>query len=402
MTARKHSALFVLVTIFIDAVGFGLIMPVLPQLLMEVGHIDLGDAIGLSGWMGMAMAVAGFFCAPVLGNLSDQYGRRPVLLLALTFLAFDYLLLAIAHTIPLIFIGRVLSGACGSSYAPAMAAVADITTPEERAKTFGYISAAFGIGFVIGPGVGGLLGEWGPRAPFYVASAMAFLNALYGLFVFPETLPFERRRAFSWKRANPLGALKAARAAPGMMGVVAVLVLWQVASMVYPTIWSFYAIAQLGWSSSMIGASLVAVGVIIAVSQVFLTGATVKRFGERNAATIGFVFAICGFVGYAFVQQTWQVFAIMLVIALQSLVQPSLMAMLSHRATPETQGEVQGISSMALGVGAIVAPIVLTAPMAYFTEPEAPVHFPGAAFIVAALIALVALVLLRRLPHVQD
>ncbi|MEP6786564.1 MAG: MFS transporter [Sphingomonadales bacterium] len=401
MAARNHSALFVLVTIFIDAIGFGLIMPVLPKLLMEVGHIDLSHAIGIGGWMAMALAIAGFFCAPVLGNLSDRFGRRPVLLLALTFLAFDYLLLAIAHTLPLIFIGRVLSGAFGSSYAPAMAAVADVSTPEDRAKTFGYISAAFGVGFVLGPAIGGLLGEWGPRAPFYVASAMAMLNVLYGLFVFPETLPPERRRTFDWRRANSLGAVAAARAAPGMVGVVVVLVLWQIGSMVYPLTWSFYAIAQLGWSSSMIGASLATVGVVIALSQVFLTGPAVKRFGERDAATIGLLVAISGFIAYALVRETWQAFAAMIFIALQSLVQPSLMAMLSRRATPETQGEVQGISAMALGMGAVVAPMVLTAPMAYFTSGRAPFQFPGAAFAVAALAATLSLVLLRRLPRVQ-
>lgn len=401
LAARNHSALFVLVTIFIDAIGFGLIMPVLPQLLMTVARIDLSRAIGIGGWMGLVMAVAAFFSAPVLGNLSDRFGRRPVLLAALSFLALDYLLLAVAHTLPLIFIGRVMSGTFGGSYAPAMAAVADVSTPEDRAKTFGFVSAAFGIGFVLGPALGGLLGEWGPRAPFYVASGMAALNVLYGLLVFPETLPPERRRAFDWRRANPLGALDAARAAPGMMGVIAVLILWQVASLVYPLTWSYYAIAQLSWSTGMIGLSLAAVGVTIAISQIFITGPTVKRFGERDAATIGLIVGIFGFIAYAFVRETWQAFAAMACIALQGLVQPSLMAMLSRRATPETQGEVQGISSMTLGVGSILGPLVLTAPMAYFTSTSAPIHFPGAAFIVAAVAALAALLLLRRLPRIQ-
>ena len=401
MAARNHSALFVLVTIFIDAIGFGLIMPVLPQLLMTVGRIDLSHAIGIGAWMGLAMAVASFFSAPVLGNLSDAYGRRPVLLASLGALALDYLLLAVAGTLPLIFVGRVLSGVFGGSYAPAMAAVADVSTPEDRAKTFGYVSAAFGIGFVLGPALGGLLGEMGPRAPFYAASAMAAINVLYGVIVFPETLTPERRRAFDWRRANPLGALQTARAAPGMIGVAVVLILWQIASLVYPLTWSFYAIAQLGWSPSMIGLSLAAVGITIALSQIFLTGRAVKRFGERDAATIGLVVAICGFITYSFVQETWQAFAAMAFIALQSFVQPSLMAMLSRRATPETQGEVQGISSMALGIGSIVAPLVLTAPMAYFTSSAAPVYFPGAAFVVSALFGAAALTMLRQLPRVQ-
>ncbi len=401
MAARNHSALFVLVTIFIDAIGFGLIMPVLPQLLMTVGRLDLSHAIGIGAWMGLAMAIASFFSAPVLGNLSDRFGRRPVLIIALGFLALDYLLLAVANTLPLIFIGRVMSGAFGGSYAPAMAAVADVSTPEDRAKTFGFVSAAFGIGFVLGPALGGLLGEFGPRTPFYVASGMAALNVLYGLLAFPETLPPARRRSFDWRRANPLGALDAARAAPGMIGVAVVLTLWQIASLVYPLTWSFYAIAALGWSAGMIGLSLAAVGVTIALSQIFITGPAVKRFGERDAATIGLIFAIGGFIAYAVIRDTFQAFFAMSFIALQSLVQPSLMAMLSRRATPETQGEVQGISSMALGVGSVVGPLVLTAPMSYFTSAAAPVYFPGVAFVIAAGAALVALLLLRRLPRVQ-
>lgn len=390
---------FVLATIFIDAIGFGLVIPVLPRLLMSVGRIDLAHAIEIGAWMGLAIALATFFAAPVLGNLSDRIGRRPVLLIALAGMALDYLLLAVANTLPLIFVGRVLSGALGGSYAPAQAAIADQTPPEARAKTFGYVSAAFGVGFIAGPAIGGLLGELGLRAPFYAASALAGLNFLYGLTIFPETLPKERRRAFEWRRANPLGALASARAIPGMMPAVIVLTLWQIASMVYPLTWSFYAIAQFGWSNAMIGASLAAVGVVMALTQTFVTGPAVRRLGERDAATVGLIGAIAGFVAYAFATETWMAFAIMAAIALQSLVQPSLMAMLSRRATPETQGEVQGIASMSLGLGSIVAPLLLTGVMAEFTKAGAPVRFPGAAFLVAALFGLAALALLRRLPR---
>lgn len=400
MAARAPSTIFVLVTIFIDAIGFGLIMPVLPQLLMSVGKIDLSAAIEIGAWMGLLMALATFIAAPVMGNLSDRFGRRPVLLMALAGLAVDYLLLALAHTLPLVFLGRVISGVFGGSYAPAQAAIADITTPDQRARTYGFVSAAFGVGFVLGPAIGGLLGELGDRAPFYAASALAATNFLYGLTVFPETLTPERRRPFSWRRANPLGALAAARAAPGMLAAAGVLVLWQIASLVYPLVWSFYTIAQFGWSSSMIGISLATVGIIIALSQTFITGPAVKRFGERDAATIGLIAAISGFVAYAFIRESWMAFAVMVAIALQSLVQPSLMAMLSRRATPETQGETQGIASMAMGIGSIVAPLLLTWPMSYFTSKAAPVYLPGAPFLVAAAFGLVALVLLRRLPRV--
>ena len=400
MAITRRAAPFILVTIFIDAIGFGLIMPVLPRLLMSVGNIDLSHAIQTGAWMGLAMALAAFFSAPVIGNLSDRFGRRPILLTALGGLSIDYMLLAVAHTLPLIFFGRVLSGLFGGSYGAASAAIADVTTPEDRAKTFGFVSAAFGVGFVAGPAIGGLLSDFGDRAPFYVASAMAALNFVYGLTVFPETLKAENRRPFDWKRANALGAWEAARSAPGMVQAAVVLLLWQIASLVYPLTWSFYAIAQLGWSNRMIGLSLAAVGVTIALSQIFITGPAVKRFGERDAATIGLIAAICGFIGYAFVKTTWGAFAIMPAIALQSLVQPSLMAMLSRRATPETQGETQGIASMTMGIGSVLGPLLLTAPMAYFTGPSAPLHFPGAAFVIAAGFGLIGLVLLRRLPRV--
>lgn len=396
---RPRAVAFVLVTIFIDAIGFGLIIPVLPRLLIAVGGIDLRYAIEIGAWMGLAIAIGSFFSAPVLGGLSDRFGRRPVLLLALAGLALDYLLLAVANTLPLIFLGRVLSGVFGGSYAPAQAAIADVTPPDQRARRFGLVSAAFGIGFVLGPAIGGLLGQVGERAPFYAASALAALNFVYGLTIFPETLPPERRRGFAWRRANPLGALAVARAAPGMLAAAIVLTMWQIASLVYPLTWAFFGIARFGWSNAMIGASLAAVGIVIAFAQTVLTGRVVRRLGERDAATLGLVSAIAGFLAYTFATETWMALAALIFIAGQSFVQPSLMAMLSRRATPETQGETQGIASMALGLGAIVAPLVLTRVMAAFTRPGAPLWESGAAFLVAAGFALVALVLLRRLPR---
>ncbi|NIJ38658.1 DHA1 family tetracycline resistance protein-like MFS transporter [Sphingopyxis panaciterrae] len=390
---------FIVATIFMDAVGFGIIMPVLPQLVMEVGHIDLPHAIEVGAWIGLVMAVATFIASPVLGNLSDRFGRRRVLLLALGGLAVDYALLTIVQTLPWLFIARALSGIFGGSYAAAQAAIADITLPEDRARNFGFVGAAFGVGFVAGPALGGFLGEISPRAPFVAAAALAAANMLYGLFIFPETLAPERRRAFDWRRANPLGAFRTMRALPGMDGVAVVLVLWQIASLVYPMTWSFYCIAQLGWTPGMIGASLAAVGVMIALGQVFVVGPAVARFGERDAATLGILVAILVYVGYAFTTSTIGAFLLLVPIALQAPIQPALMAMMSRRATAETQGEVQGISAMAMGLGQLVAPLLLTGTMAYFTANQAPVHFPGAAFIVAALFGLFAILMLRRLPR---
>jgi MFS transporter, DHA1 family, tetracycline resistance protein len=394
----RGPAFFVLVTIFIDAIGFGIAMPVIPRLIMQVGDTDIAGAIAIGGWMTLAYAAAQFICAPIAGNLSDRFGRRPILLLALAGLAADYVLMALAHTIPLLFIGRIIGGMLGGSYSTAQAALADITPPDERARIFGFVGAAFGIGFVIGPAIGGLLGELGERAPFYAAAALAGINFLYGYFIFPETLKVENRRPFQWRRANPLGAWRAMRALPGMAGAAGVLLLWQIASLVYPLTWSFFGIARFGWSNAMIGLSLAMVGLTIAIAQVFLTGRAVKRLGERGAATLGLVSATAGFILYAFATQTWMAFAILVFVGFQSMVQPSLMAMLSRRATADTQGEVQGISSMALGIGSLIAPLLFNPVMAHFTADDAPMRFAGAAFIVATVFGVITLVALRMLP----
>jgi DHA1 family tetracycline resistance protein-like MFS transporter len=399
MSASRHTVTFVMVTIFLDAMGFGLIMPVLPRLLMRVGEIGLDQAISVGAWMSLAMALATFFAAPVLGNLSDAFGRRPVLLIALGGMAAHYAVLAVADSLALIVLGRVLTGVFGGSYAPAQAAIADVTGPDQRARNFGFVSAAFGVGFVAGPALGGLLSEFGERTPFVVALVLSAANLVYGLTLFPETLAGENRRPFALARANPFGAWRFARSVPGMARLALVLLAWQVASLVYPLTWSFWGIAQLGWSDRMIGLSLAAVGIVIALSQTFITGPAVRRLGERDAAVLGIIGAGLGFVGYAFCTSTWLAFALLAAVAVQSLVQPSLMAMLSRGASPQTQGEIQGLAAMMMGLGSIIGPLVLVTPMAWLTGPRAPVHFPGVAFLIAALIALGALALLRGVPR---
>ncbi len=396
MSVERRTSLFVLVTIFLDAMGFGLIMPVLPRLLMRVGDIGLDAAIDVGAWMSLLMAVATFLAAPVLGNLSDAVGRRPVLLIALAGLAANYLMLAMANSLALVIAGRVLTGLFGGSYGPAQAALADITTAESRAKSFATVSAAFGVGFVAGPALGGLLSQFGDRAPFLVACALSLANLIYGLTLFPETLAKENRRPFTPARANPFGAWRVLRAEPRLLRSAIVLLLWQIASLVYPLTWSFYGIAQLGWSDRMIGLSLAGVGMVIALSQTFMTGPVVRRLGERGAATVGILGASAGFLGYAFTHSTIVAFVLLIAVAVQSLVQPSLMAMLSRGATPQTQGEVQGIAAMTMGLGSIIGPLVLVKPMAWLTAPGAPVHFPGVPYLIAAVIALAALPLLHR------
>lgn len=396
---RRHVMPFVFSTILIDAMGFGLIMPVLPRLLMRVGEIQLNAAIEVGAWMSLLMALAAFISAPILGNLSDSFGRRRVLLIALGGMAAHYAVLVVAGSVTLIVIGRLLTGVFGGSYGPAQAAIADVTSPEDRAKNFALVSAGFGIGFVAGPALGGLLAQYGERAPFWLALALSLANFVYGLIAFPETLKPELRRPFTLARANPFGAWKTAGQALGMRRIALVLLLWQLASLVYPLTWSFWGIAALGWSDQMIGLSLAAVGIVIALSQTLITGRVVRRLGERGAATLGMIGAGAGFVGYAFAKTTAVAFALLVAVAVQSLVQPSLMAMLSRRATPETQGEVQGLAAMMMGLGSIVGPMVLVWPMAWFTSPAAPFQFPGAPYAIAAVITMAALALLRTTPQ---
>jgi len=397
--AKKPSIYFVLVTIFIDAMGYGIAGPVLPRLIMNIGHVDVSRAIQLGGYMTLSFAVVQFLMGSVVGNLSDRFGRRPILLVALTGLVLNYLLLSVAQSITLLFIGQVLGGMFGGTIGTCQAAIADMTKKEDRAHSFSLIGAAFGLGFIVGPAIGGLLGGYGERVPFYAAAALTFCNLLYGMFVFPDTLRKEDRRAFSWKRANPLGAWQAMRAMPGMTPAVLMVMLWYIASAVYPLTWPYYGIARFNWSSQMIGLSLAVVGVVTATSQTFLTRRIVQRYGERGAVTFGMIGGCLTFLAYAFITQSWMAFAIMIGFVPQSLVGPSLSAILSNRAPADQQGEVQGIAAMAQGIGGMVAPILINPTMAYFTSPDAPIRFAGAGFIVAAIFALLALTRLLTLPR---
>ena len=263
----KHAITFVFITVFLDMVGFGLIMPVLPKLIQSVGHASIADAALTGGWMFFAFSMGQFLFGPTMGNLSDAFGRRPLLLLAVLGLLIDYLIMSFAPSITWLYIGRAIAGVCGASYVIANAYIADVTTPENRAKAFGQMGAAFGLGFVIGPAIGGLIGEYGERLPFNVAAGVSALNLIYGYFVLPETLPPEKRRPFDWKRANPFGTFKVFRQYPGILSLCAIFAIYFFASSVYPAIWSFWGIAKFGWSEWIIGATLAAFGLITAIFQ---------------------------------------------------------------------------------------------------------------------------------------
>jgi DHA1 family tetracycline resistance protein-like MFS transporter len=399
---QGSATVFIIATILIDAIGFGVIIPVLPRLVMEVGHLDLAQATWMGGWLSVVYAVMQFLCGPFAGNLGDRFGRRPVLLLSLAGLSADYLIMGFAPTLAWLFAGRLLAGIFGASFSPAQAALADITPPEQRAKRFGLVGASFGIGFILGPAIGGLLGEMSHRAPFYAAAALAGLNFCFGLFFFPETLAKENRRSFSFARANPVGALMSARKMRGVLGLAGILLLWNVASMVYPATWAYFAIAQYGWSSRMIGVSLVLAGVSMAIVQVRILGPVVARFRERRTAMIGTAVASAGYLGYALIPYPAAGLAIVAITALQALVQPSITALMSQRAPADAQGEMQGFIGSLNGIGAIAGPLLFNPALAWFTGPNAPVHFPGAAFVIASTFALLAFAALAMTRRVRD
>lgn len=385
---------FILLAVLVDAIGFGIVLPVLPGIVMKLGHVDLPTATRIGGWLGVVYAAVQFLSGPLVGNLGDRFGRRPVLLGALAGFAIDYALMGFAPSLGWLFLGRALAGLFGASFGPAGAALADISAPEERAKYYGMLGAAFGIGFIVGPAIGGLLGEFGPRAPFHAAAILAALNFLFGVFVFPETLADENRRPFAWGRANPIGAFRALGRLHGVLPLLTAAFFWNLASMIYPTLWSYYAIAAFGWTPGLIGASLAMVGGIMALSQIFLVGRVVKRLGERRAAAIGMAAACCGFLAYTMIHTSWLGFAVLSVQMLASLAMPAMNGLMSRRVPANAQGELQGFGGSIAAIAAIIAPALYNPTLAYFTSPAAPFRFVGASFVIAIVFALVALTLL--------
>lgn len=391
---QRHALTFVLITVLIDTIGLGIIMPVTPALIRELTGEGLSAAAVYGGWLAFVFAVMQFLSAPVLGNLSDRFGRRPVLLLSLAALGVDYIIMGLAPTLAWLFLGRALAGIAGASYTPAYAYVADISPPSARARNFGIIGAGFGGGFIIGPAVGGILGEYGTRIPFFVAAALSLLNVIYGYFVLPESLPPESRRRFQWKRSNPLGTLVQMRKQGTVMRLLAVLFLWELATQVFPSIWPFYTMYRFGWSPAAVGWSLAFVGVVFSFSQV-LTGPVVKRFGEGRTTLYGIVFGILGYLGYVFATQGWMMYAWLSVWFVAGFVMPAVTAMASHRVSNDAQGELQGAIACCYSLAAILGPPLMTQLFGRFSGESAPADFPAAPFLCALLLSLVCLLIFR-------
>ena len=396
-SVSRHAVTFVLITVFLDMVGFGLIMPVLPALIKDVGDMGLADAAYVGGWMFAAFSVAQFAFSPLMGNLSDRFGRRPLLLLSIFGLGVDFLFSAVAPTLFWLFVGRVLAGVCGSSYVIANAYIADVTAPEDRAKAFGLVGAAFGVGFVLGPAIGGILGELGPRVPFYVAAGISLLNFVYGWFVLPETLPPEKRRRFEWRRSNPFGAFRVFQQYRSVLPLCLILGVYFFASAVYPAIWAFWGMAKFGWSEGVVGLTLAAFGLITAIFQGFLTGPAVARYGEWRVCLLGLVVAVIAAAGYGLAGSLVAVLVLLVVHGPEGFAHPMMVAMMSKVVPENAQGELQGGISAVMNIAMLFGTIIFTQVFSSFMQEDAAWRTPDAAFFLAAVLLAATLALYLKI-----
>ena len=392
----KLALSFIFVVVLLDSIGFGIIMPVLPQLIMDVTGEPLTAAARYGGWLMFVYAAMQFFSAPVLGNLSDRFGRRPVLLLSLVAMGADYLLMGWAPTLIWLFVGRFIAGVSAGTYGIANAFIADTFEPDDRAKNFALMGAAFGVGFIVGPVIGGFLGEYGPRAPFYAAAGLVFVNLIYGYFVLPESLKPENRRAFEIRRANPLGTLNQLWKYPVVIGLVFAYFFYMLGHHSLPAVWSYFVMEKFAWTTREIGFSLGAVGVCMIFVQVYLIRVFLDKYGQERTAFIGLIVTILSFIGYAFIPYGWMMYVVIAVGAGQGFIGPSVQGLMSARIPADSQGELQGALGSMSSLVSILSPPFMTQTFAYFSGGGAPIYFPGAPFLAAAFFTLMGLLLLVR------
>ena len=398
MAEKRNSALlFIFITLLIDVTGIGIIIPVFPKLITELIHGDLSQASLYGGWLTFAYSVMQFIFSPILGGLSDQYGRRPVLLASLFGFGIDYIFLGFAPSIGWLFVGRLIAGVLGASFTTAGAYIADVSPPEKRAQNFGLIGAAFGLGFIIGPMLGGLLGQYGARVPFFVSAGLALLNWVYGYFVLPESLLPENRRPFDWKRANPVGSLRHLKKYPVIFGLVIPLVLIYIAGYATQSTWTYFTMERFGWDEKWVGYSLAFVGVMAALVQGGLTRTIIPRLGNTKSIYWGLSAYGISFFMYAFANQGWMLFAITILAALGGIATPALQAIMSNEVPANEQGELRGALTSLMSLTAVVGPVMMTSLFAYFTTTAAPVIFPGAPFAMGGILTLLSLVLVKQI-----
>jgi DHA1 family tetracycline resistance protein-like MFS transporter len=360
----------------------------MPDLLVKLKHIPINEASTYGSWLLFAYAFAQFVCAPVLGNLSDKYGRRPIILFSLFGFSVDYLFLALAPSYGWLFVGRTIAGITGASFTTAAAYIADISTTENRAKNFGMIGAAFGLGFIIGPAIGGLLGSLGVRAPFYAAAILCLLNWLYGYFVLPESLAKENRRTFEWKRANPLGSLRQLKKYPAISGLAISFLLIYLAANAVQSNWNYFTKFRFNWSDKMVGYSLALVGLLVAAVQAGLIRIVNPKLGNERSIYVGLCMYSLGLFLFAFATQSWMMFAFLVPYCLGGIAGPALQATIAGHVPPNEQGELQGGLTSIMSLTAIVGPLIMNNLFYYFTKDNAPLYFPGAPFLLGAILML--------------
>jgi len=388
--------LFIFITVVLDSMGIGIIVPVMPDLIREVGNVDLSQAALWGGTLTVVYAINQFIFSPAVGGLSDAYGRRPVLLIALFVMAADYLIMGFAQSLWLLFIGRFIGGITAATQSTAAAYMADISTSEDKAKNFGLLGAAFGIGFILGPMIGGLLAEYGSRAPFFAAAAITFANMLFGYFVLPESVTEQTKRRFEWRRANPFGTFKQMKKLPALMPMLIVYLLLSIAFFVYPSVWAFFGRAQFNWDARMVGLSLAAYGFGIAIIQGVLIRPILGYLGEKRTALLGMCLHLLTFLMYPLMSQTWHVFAYMPISVFSAVAVPALQGLMSNSVSDNAQGELQGAMSSLTAIATIVSPFLMTRVFSYFTRDETPVFLPSAPFLLSALSVVVALAIFSR------
>ncbi len=389
MHKERQAALgFIFVTLLIDVTGIGIIIPVVPKLISELIHGTMSDASRYGGWLMFTYSVMQFVCSPVMGNLSDRFGRRPVLLFSVFGLGIDYIFLAFSPTIGWLFVGRFLAGILGASFTTGAAYIADISAPEKRAQNFGMIGVAFGLGFIIGPVAGGVLGQFGSRVPFLAAAGLTLLNWVYGYFVVPESLPKEHRRPFEWRRANPAGSLRQLKKYPVVAGLIESMVLVYVAAYAVQSTWTYFTMEQFKWDSTMVGISLGAIGLLIAIVQGGLIRTIIPKLGSKWSVYVGLSMNGIGFLLFAFATKSWMMFAILVPYSLGSIAGPALQGLISKEVPANEQGELQGALTSLMSVTAIIGPPVMTNLFAYFTGGNAPIYFAGAPFLAGAILTV--------------
>lgn len=389
----SKSIWFIFITLLIDITGWGLIIPVMPDLIANIIGGNISDASWYGGWLGFAYAFAQFLFAPLLGSLSDKYGRRPVLLLSLLGFAANYVFLYYAHTIALLFIGRIISGITGASITTASAYIADISTDENRSQNFGMIGAAFGLGFILGPILGGLLGHYGERVPFMAAAILCFLNFLYGYFVLPESLDKQHRKSFELKKANPVGSLMFLKSIPAAGKLIIALLLVFIAQHAVNSTWNFFTMEKFGWDTKMVGISLGAIGLFLGLVQGGLIRITKKKLGDEKSVYWGMLFYAIGLFLIAFTSNQWLVFLFLVPYCLGGIAGPSLQSIITSQVALNEQGKLQGALTSLMSATAMIGPPIMTGLFHFFTQKNAPVYFPGAAFLLGAFIMLASSVI---------